>query len=254
LTPGTFARLDGVTAAVVGGAQGLLAECAGELGRAGADVVVLDVVPPAGTAGANFLECDVTDADRVSTCAREFRDVGALTLVSGVGLGSWEDSMSMPSAEWARVMSANLTGTMNCCAAFGSVMKDLGGGSIVTISSIFGVTGVDAAIYRADDSDSTGEFPAYAASKGGVIALTKALARYWASHGIRVNSISPGMFDNGHSGTLASPVVRERMEQGTPLGRIGVPSDLAGAVRFLTSDAASFITGVNLVVDGGWTI
>ncbi|MQA08971.1 MAG: SDR family oxidoreductase [Pseudonocardiaceae bacterium] len=142
--------------------------------------------------------------------------------------------------EWSDVLGVNLSGTFNCCRAAGAHMLRSGAGSIVNVSSVHGTTG----------------FPrvaAYAASKGGVEALTRALAVEWADRGVRVNTIAPGYFRTELSEGLLSSKWSDTIQSRIPQNRYGHGDDLAGAVVFLASDASRYVTGSTMFVDGGWT-
>jgi Dehydrogenases with different specificities (related to short-chain alcohol dehydrogenases) len=148
-------------------------------------------------------------------------------------------------SDWNAVVAANLTGTFLCCQAVGPQMKKGGGGSIINTSSIYGVVAPDQRIY---DGSSINTPAVYSASKAGVIGLTRYLATYWAEDKIRVNTITPGGMFNEQE-----PEFVRRYESRTPLGRMGRPHELRGAIVFLASEMSSYVTGHNLVVDGGWT-
>lgn len=139
----------------------------------------------------------------------------------------------------------HLGGYFMCCQMVAEKMKLQGGGSIINLASIYGVVGPDFSIY--DGTEMT--MPAaYAAIKGGIITLTKYIATYYGKYNIRANAISPGgIFDNQH------PSFVENYSKKTPLGRMGLPNEIVGAVVFLASDASSYVTGHNIIVDGGWT-
>jgi NAD(P)-dependent dehydrogenase (short-subunit alcohol dehydrogenase family) len=154
-----------------------------------------------------------------------------------------------PLEQWQRIMDVNVTGVFLCSQVIGSQMAKQGSGSIINIASTYGIVGPDQTIYR----DRSGEqvffkSPAYPASKGAVIALTKFLASYWGAAGVRVNALSFGGVENGQD-----PVFRENYARKTLLGRMAHPSDYQGAVVFLSADASRYMTGANLVIDGGWT-
>lgn len=247
-------RLDGITAVITGAGSGLGLGFGREMQAAGAAVVCLDRVAPL-DAGFEYLACDVADPASVARSAAALADRRSLVLVNNVGIGLGEPSFEPDPDNWSTILRTNVIGTMTCSAAFGHVMRRSGGGAIVNVASILGMEGVDRRLYRRGPAvlPGEGEYAAYAASKGGVIALTRALAHYWAPYNIRVNCVAPGIMDNGHSGVLDDPGIRARLVDRIPLGRIGVGEDLAGAVIFLASSASSFITGAVLPVDGGWT-
>ena len=146
-------------------------------------------------------------------------------------------------------VETNLLSVLFCCREFGRIMKAQGFGSIINIASIAGVIGRDRRLY-AKCGGGFENLVDYAASKGGIISATRDLAAVLAPYGVRVNSISPGGFDNG-----CSDIFRKHYGEETPLGRMGKGGcELGGAALFLASEAASYVTGHNLVVDGGYTI
>jgi gluconate 5-dehydrogenase len=150
----------------------------------------------------------------------------------------------MPVEKWRQVMETNATGCFLMSQAAGREMVRAGrGGSIINIASVAGIGGIEA-----DILDAVG----YSASKGAVITLTKDLAVKWAGHGIRVNAIAPGFFDTRLSHSLLEKTL-PKVEQRTPMGRIGKPGELSGVAVFLASGASSYVTGQVLAVDGGLT-
>jgi NAD(P)-dependent dehydrogenase (short-subunit alcohol dehydrogenase family) len=156
-----------------------------------------------------------------------------------------------PIEDWNEVMAVNLTGAMLCAQVFGSPMARRGGGSIVNTLSIYGIVAPDQRIY--EGSEYLGRAintPAiYCASKAGLWGLTKYLATYWGHRGVRVNAITPGGVYSGQNETFMENYARR-----TPLGRMAQGDDIANAMRYLASDASKYVTGHNLVVDGGWTV
>lgn len=162
----------------------------------------------------------------------------------------FEPFETFPVNEWNDVMSVNLTGAMLCAQVFGSPMARRGSGSIVNTLSIYGIVAPDQRIYEGSEYMGRAiNTPAiYAASKAGLWGLTKYLAAYWGHRGVRVNAITPGGVFSGQNDTFV-----ENYSRRAPLGRMAEADDMVQAMRYLTSDAAKYVTGHNLVVDGGWT-
>jgi gluconate 5-dehydrogenase len=171
--------------------------------------------------------------------------------VSGIGAGA-----TLGESEWREVIDSNLSGALWCARAAASLMIPRRRGAIITIASVYGFLATDGRLYT-DPGKEPLENPGFAASKGGLIQLTRALAANWGRHQVRVNCISPGAFlverIAQRMGDRAHRLV-ERWSERTPLGRMGDDEDLKGAVVYLASDASKYVTGHNLVVDGGWSI
>lgn len=244
--------------AVVTGAAGLLAEqIVSALASAGAGVLLADKDgPKAGERAASLTrqgyktfacEVDVTMESSVSTMVGTALDrFGGLDiLVNAAGRNFYTSVETLSLEDWDETWHSHVTGTFLCCRAVGAHLVKQRSGSIINIGSIYGIVAADHRIYGTSGWNSTA---AYAASKGAVIQLTRYLAAYWGHTGVRVNCISPGGFFNHQPRNFV-----DRYTDKTPLGRMGNENDMRGAVVFLASDASTYMTGHNLVVDGGWT-
>lgn len=163
-------------------------------------------------------------------------------LVNNAGVNPiWRTIEKISLADWQGIVDVNLTGVFLCCKHVGGAMAERGAGAIVNVSSIAGHVGMTRSV-------------PYCATKGGVELLSKALAIEWATRGVRVNCLAPGYVDTDlTAGLLHHPTLSKPFLDHTPMGRFGVPHDMAGAAVFLASDAAAYMTGQSLVVDGGWT-
>ena len=243
-------ELDGRVALVTGGSRGIGAAICAELAAAGASVAVnfarnaaaADEVCGRITAAGGVATAgrgDVATADGAAALVAAVEsDVGPVEiLVNNAGITRDDLIMRLSEEDWRDVIDTNLGGAFFTCRALSRPMLKRGKGAIVNISSIVGVHG------NAGQSN-------YAASKAGLIGLTKALAKELGGRGIRVNAIAPGYIATELTDVLPEPA-RDAILTNTPLGRLGEPADVARAVRFLCSDAAAFITGDVLAVDGG---
>ena len=248
--------LTGKVALVTGGSRGLGLEMATALGEAGASLVITarreQWLAPAEEGlrakglSAVAVTCDVSNPEQVNaTVKAAVERFGRLDiLINNAGISWGEPVETMALAKWREVFDTNAVGCFLMSQAAGNEMLRLGhGGAIVNIASVAGLVGLDT-----DVLDAVG----YSASKGAIIALTRDLAVKWAKRGIRVNAIAPGFFDTRLSHALLEKT-QQRVEKTTPMGRIGKPGELSGAVVFLASAAASYVTGQVLAVDGGMT-
>ena len=220
------------TALITGAAGGIGGALLAAFRRAGYRTIGVDCAPAEGVA-----RLDVTDPAAVTAFAANLDTLAVLVNAAGVlRLGEEYDS-----SEFARVVEVNLTGTMRMAVACRAPLAEARG-AIVNIASMHAIFGAPLS-------------PAYAASKGGVVQLTKSLAVAWAEDGIRVNAIAPGWIETPMTVPARSDPARNRaILDRTPLGRWGTPDDIVGPALFLASDAASFITGAVLVVDGGYSV
>jgi NAD(P)-dependent dehydrogenase (short-subunit alcohol dehydrogenase family) len=238
--------LDGQRVAVTGGGSGIGEATARRMVAEGARVAVLDVDGAAAQRVARELdgvavEVDVADTDAMQDAiAGAARDLGGLTgLVNNAGIGNLKALHEYAEAEWERLIAVNLKGAFNGIRAVLPHLRSSGGGSIVNVASVSGVR------------PTRGEAP-YAAAKAGVIALTRSAALEYGPEGIRVNCVSPGFIRTDLTEfAFSNSEWIETLESRTPLRRAGTADDVAKVVAFLCSDLAGYVTGQNLLVDGG---
>lgn len=243
--------LSGQTAVVVGGTSGIGRALALGLADAGANVVatgrrealVSEVSAAIEARGRRSLRMTCDAADSVSlarvrdACLQEF---GAVDIVvAAAGTTKRVATAAMTAADWNQILTTNLTGTLHTCQAFGAPMLARGRGRVITIASLASFVGLL-------------EVAAYTASKAGVAGLTRALAVEWAPRGVTVNGIAPGVFKTDLNRTLLDSPRGQEFLTRTPMRRFGRVEELVGAAVFLASEAASFVTGQLIVVDGGF--
>ncbi len=236
-----FCSLEGRRALVTGGSRGIGAAIVRELAAAGAEVVLgfragaEEAEAVAREVGARAVQADVSSPDDAVRLISEAGDLDILVNNAGVT----RDGLlaRMPDEDWREVLDTNLSSVFYTCRAVARPMMRKRAGAIVNVSSIVGLRG------------NWGQTN-YAASKAGIIGFTKSLARELGSRGVRANVVAPGYVGTRLTGVLPEQA-KQQMLEATPLGRFGEPADVAGAVRFLCSDEAAFITGEVLLVDGG---
>ncbi len=237
----SFASLEGKTALVTGASKGIGRAIASELAEAGARVVLGyrsgrdEAEELAAALGARAVQADVSSAEDAKRLVDEAGDLDVL--VNNAGLTRDGVLARMSDDDWRTVIDTNLSSVFYTCRAVTRSMMRKRAGAIVNVSSIVGVHG------------NWGQTN-YAASKAGIIGFTKSLARELGSRGVRANVVAPGYVRTQLTDVLPEDA-KQAMLANTPLGRLGDPADVAGAVRFLCSDEASFITGEVLLVDGG---
>lgn len=243
-------------ALVTGGSTGIGAATALAFAREGCKVVIGDIALEAGQkivqkiadegGEARFIKVDVSKAQEIEALVKEtVVAFGRLDYAfNNAGIGGEQAPTAEYSEEaWNRVISINLTGVWLCMKYEIRQMLAQGGGAIVNMSSILGNVGFAGS-------------PAYVASKHGVVGLTASAALEYAAEGIRVNAVCPGFIETpmlDHAGILGNPALREQIVALHPVNRLGKPEEVAAAVLWLCSDAASFVTGHAMLVDGGYT-
>lgn len=245
-------RLANKVALITGGATGIGRAIALRFAQEGAQVVVADINDQDGQQTATeatgiFVHCDTAQADHAqATVAQTVTTFGGLDVLVNCAahLGGMHAVATMPESEWRAVLSVTLDGVFYCSKYAVPAMLAHGGGSIIHIASVEGMTGVAG-------------HAAYVTGKSALFGLTRSMAIDYGPHNIRVNAISPGIIDSGRPDIQRykqDPAIMQFWHDMTVLKRLGQPEEVAATALFLASDEASYITGQNLAVDGGWTI
>ena len=265
-----FSSLKGKTAVITGGA-GILGKHFSEgLARCGAHVVIVDLNKKEGEMIARDLTrrygqqcisivCDVSEPTSVSSMVdevmKQFGDINILHNNAASKSSNLEAFLApfeeYTLGQWREVTKVNLDGMFLVAQAVGRKMVEQNkGGSIIQTASIYGLLGPDSRIYEGSSymGRSINTPAVYSASKAAVIGLTKYLATYWADKNIRVNCITPGGAESGQNDTF-----KEKYSSRVPLGRMAQPEEMVGALLYLASNASSYVTGQNIIIDGGWS-
>lgn len=245
--------LNGKVALITGASRGIGEHLALALAEAGADVAVAsrgvegsrEVAERIAALGrrAYVAQVDVSNVDSIKAMAEDVaRHFGRIdVLVNNAGVNITKPALDVSEEDWDRVLDTNLKGTFFCCQAVGRIMVANGYGRIVNMASQMAVVGWN---NRA----------AYCASKGGVSQITRVLAVEWAQKGVTVNAVAPTFIETAMTRKLLQDEeFRGEVLRRIPMGRLGQPSEVVGAVLYLASDAASLVTGHTMLVDGGWT-
>jgi len=249
--------------ALVTGACGLIGKAICDaLAEAGSIVVATDIIENEYISKTyHFIKADITKEDDIENLKNKIfeKNDNLHILVNNASINdmfenpkaAFEQSKfeNYPLELWEKSIRVNLTGTFLCSKILGREMINHKKGSIINIASTYGINAPDQSLYINDKGEQIFfKPPAYSASKGGVIMFTKYLAAYWGNNGIRVNALTPGGVENNQDEHFI-----KKYSEKTPLKRMATIEDYKGAIVFLASDASSYMTGANLVIDGGWT-
>ena len=270
--------LSGRVAVVTGGAGLLGTEFCQTLLEAGASIVVADISDDAAKTLASLLnerfqlkesssraipvKIDISSKNSAEELfhlvSEEFGRVDILVNTAAIDPKFDPDSLAVsdssvgfedfPFELWKQALDVNLTGVFLCCQAAGKLMASQGRGVMINISSIYGLVGPDQRIYQSEGNPDRYKPAYYSTTKAGILGLTRYLATYYAGKNIRVNALTPGGVFNGHDQDFV-----QAYSSRTVLGRMAEKNEMNGALLFLASDASAYMTGSNLVVDGGWT-
>lgn len=258
-TPAPSAILAGQTALVTGAGTGLGKAMAAGLAEAGARVclvgrrpdVVSDVAARLAAEGLSAMSI-AADVTREEDVARLAREAGAIDiLVNNAGTSDRQPWENVKREDWDRILDVNLTAAFRLAQVFAPAMVEAGHGRIINIASVYGSLAPDRSLYVEAESF---DLPSYGASKAGLLGLTRHLATLLGPQGVTVNAISPGMIETELTADLIGVETRAALSSRTPVRRLGQPADIQAAVVFLASPQASFVTGHNLVVDGGFSL
>jgi len=252
-------RLEGKICIVTGGGKGIGKATCLRLAEEGANVAVIDIADDDGKAvcddiaeqggTADYWHLDVTDADAVrevfDAVATHFGQINVVVNNAGIA-GVNKPTHEIDIADWRKVIEVNVNALFYCNKAAIPHLKKAGGGGIVNLSSIYGLVGAP-------------DLPPYHASKGAVRLMTKTDALLYAKHGIRVNSVHPGFIwtplveELAEASEEGADAFRKALDEQHPIGHVGEPADIAAGIAYLASDDAKFVTGSELVIDGGYT-
>ena len=263
--------LDNKIAVITGGLGQLGQQFSSALAQYGAKVAIVDITSSPKKMSEEFetylnkgiikiFKADITKRDELENVLQEIIKIWDTPdiLINNAAIDSPPDAPasengqfeSYPESSFDKIIDINLKGTFICCQVFGGAMAEKGRGSIINIASIYGIVSPNQDIYEYKRKKGQDWYkpPAYAVSKSGIYNLTRYLATYWAKKGVRVNTLTPaGIFNNQDKEFL------EEYHKRIPINRMARQDEMNGPVIFLASDASSYMTGANLVVDGGWT-
>ena len=258
--PDPLFDLSGRVAVVTGGLGRLGRVYTAGLAERGVRVAVFDLAAGEVGEGVRAYPVDVTDRGSLEAATREVVEEWGVPhlLVNNAALDSPPDAPAeevgpfetYPESSFEAVMDVNVKGTLLCCQVVGAAMAEAGRGSVVNVSSVYGLLSPQQDVYefRREGGGTFFKPVAYSVSKSAILNLTRYLATYWAASGVRVNTLTlGGVFDDQPREFL------DAYEARVPLGRMAEPGEALGALLFLASDASSYVTGANIVVDGGWT-
>lgn len=230
---------------ITGGSRGIGLALAEGFSSAGANVIILDINPPEVKRSFDYINCDLGNQDQIQVILKKIFSDGFIpkVLINCAAVTIPAPSHQYSDTDWRKSISVNLDGVFTLCREVGKIMIDSNiPGSIINFTSIGAEQGF-------------ANNPGYAATKGAVKQLTKALAVEWGGYGIRVNNIVPGYTHTPmNSKSWNDPLLKKQRSDHTVFGRWAEPSEMVGPAIFLASDASSYVTGIDLVVDGGWLV